>query len=220
MAVGRLVAEVAHELNNSLTAAIGCAELIMRASPTPETRLNAERMIGQVRRSAEVVSNLLFLTRPRQTNVESVDLNDVVGRTLQLKRHSLFVTDIRVEMDFVADLPRIMGSSSELALVFLNIVSNAQQAMSEAHGWGRLEFRKSWTRDSILVAVADGGPGIRPEHIDRLFEPFFTTRESAGGTGLGLTVCQEIVTRHGGRIWAESEYGKGATFSVQLPRAT
>ena len=91
--------------------------------------------------------------------------------------------------------------------------------MTEAHGKGSLQIKTSWetNRDRALVTFADDGPGIRTEYLDRVFEPYFTTKDIDNGTGLGLSICREIISRHGGRTWAESDYGRGATFFVELP---
>ena len=103
--------------------------------------------------------------------------------------------------------------------MFLKLLNNAQEAMIEAHGEGRLKIETSWATDSSLAIVtfADNGPGIRPEHLDRVFEPFFTTQEIDRGTGLGLSICRGIINCHDGGIWAESGYGVGPTFFVELP---
>ncbi|MBI3031424.1 MAG: response regulator, partial [Candidatus Rokubacteria bacterium] len=117
------------------------------------------------------------------------------------------------------DLPQIAGDPHQLQQVVLNLVNNAIQAMTAAHGQGRLHLTTALSADrsTVRIAVADDGPGIRPEHLSRVMEPFFTTKPQGEGTGLGLAIVQGIVTEHGGTISVESEPGRGATFTVTLP---
>jgi signal transduction histidine kinase len=104
-----------------------------------------------------------------------------------------------------------------LQQVFINIIVNAEQAMLEAHGRGKLTIATEWVGDAVRISITDDGPGISPDNMKKLFHPFFTTREVGKGTGLGLSICHGIVTEHGGKIYAQSELGKGATFVVELP---
>ncbi len=99
----------------------------------------------------------------------------------------------------------------------MNIIINAAYFMIEAHGKGTLTITTGWGGSTVRISFADDGPGIAPENLRRIFDPFFTTKEVGRGTGLGLSICHGVITEHGGRIWAESELGKGATFIVELP---
>ena len=110
--------------------------------------------------------------------------------------------------------------SQQIEEVFLNIILNAEQAMIEAHGRGRLTIKTERMKNRIRTSFTDDGPGIAKEHLDKVFDPFFTTRGEKGGTGLGLSVCHGIVAEHGGRIYAKSKTGKGTTFFVELPLTT
>jgi signal transduction histidine kinase len=120
---------------------------------------------------------------------------------------------------FASDLPQVTGNSSQLQQVFFNIVINAEFFMLEAHQKGNLTITTERIGDFVQASFADDGPGISNENIKHLFIPFFTTKEVGKGTGLGLSICHGIITEHGGRIYAESEFGKGATFIVELPIA-
>ncbi|MBA7672622.1 Sensor protein ZraS [subsurface metagenome] len=115
------------------------------------------------------------------------------------------------------DLPKVMADHFQLQQVFLNIIINAEYFMVEAHGEGTLTITTEKVGDCIKAAFADDGPGINQENLGHLFDPFFTTKEVGKGTGLGLSICHGIITEHGGRIYAESELGKEATFVVELP---
>ncbi|GAH59691.1 unnamed protein product, partial [marine sediment metagenome] len=105
----------------------------------------------------------------------------------------------------------------QIQQVFLNIILNAEQAMTEAYGGGKLSIKTQQIKDRIRVSFTDDGPGILTEHLDELFAPFFTTRREKGGIGLGLSACHSIVTEHGGRIYAKSKPGKGVAFIVEFP---
>jgi signal transduction histidine kinase len=122
-------------------------------------------------------------------------------------------------LNLAPDLPEVMVDLHQIQEVFLNIILNAEQAMIEAHGGGKLTIKTEEIEDYIRISFTDDGPGVPAEHLDRLFDPFFTTRGERGGTGLGLSLCHGIVAEHGGKIYARSKAGKGATFFVQFPLA-
>ena len=218
-ALGELVADAAHEFNNSLTAIMGFSQLLRGAGLSAEATRNVELLTREVQRASSMASNLLSFARGPDTASGPVNLADVVKSTVELRKHHLMVNDILVDTTFAEHLPNVLGNRGQLQSVFLNLLNNAQQAMTEAHGKGRLQITTSWAtnRDRAMVTFADDGPGIRPEHMDCVFKPFFTTKDADKGTGLGLSICREIISRHGGRTWAESDYGRGATFFVELP---
>ena len=216
--LGKIVAEVAHELNNSLTGVLGFSQLIANARLTPEVQLNVSRLCREAYRTAEIVNNVLSLARPSKAKLVPVDLNEILERTVRSKAYHLRVKNIQVETRLAPTLPKVLGNATQMESVFLNIINNAQEAMIEAHRPGRLRITTSQDHDKVVVAIADDGPGIRPERLQHLFEPFFTTREA--GTGLGLSICRDIITQHGGRIWLESDYGHGATSFMELPCAS
>ncbi len=146
-----------------------------------------------------------------------MDINESIQTVLELRAHEQKVSNIKVNTRLAPDLPQIMGNSSQLQQVFFNIVINAEFFMSEAHERGTITITTERIGDSVRVSLADDGPGISKESMSRLFSPFFTTKEVGQGTGLGLSICHGIITEHGGRIYAESELGKGTTFIIELP---
>jgi two-component system NtrC family sensor kinase len=127
------------------------------------------------------------------------------------------VNSIQVETELATDLPQTTADPGQLQQVFLNIALNAEQAMTEAHNRGLLRVKTERINDRIRVSFTDNGPGISKANLNKIFHPFFTTREVGKGTGLGLSICHGIVTAHNGRIYARSELGKGATFVIELP---
>ena len=164
-----------------------------------------------------MVENLLTFARRHETRKESSDMNDILQKTLELRAYELKTSNIEVETDLTPHLSEIMVDYQQIEQVFLNIILNAEQAMTETDGGGKLVIKTQKRKDCIRISFADNGPGIPAENLDKLFDPFFTTRGENGGTGLGLSVCHGIVTEHGGKIYARSRPGKGATFFVELP---
>lgn len=226
-ALGQLISGVAHELNNPLTVLIGYAELLSLESNLPDSVLRSLEIIQEAaRRTGKIVQNLLTFARQHQTTQVRANINELIERTLALRAYELKVSDIEVVKDF-GDLPETVVDPHQLQQVFLNLIMNAEQAMLEAHGRGRLLIRtreKSVSRRDlrtpsriIEITFADDGPGIAPAHLHRIFEPFFTTKPVGQGTGLGLSISHGIIQSHGGHIDVHSELGKGATFIIELP---
>ncbi len=218
--IGELAAGVAHEINNPLTGIIGFSQRLLRKSVDEEIKRDLKRINDEALRAAKVVENLRTFARRRQPNKECVDINEILGRTLELRTYELRTSNIELVVELAPDLPRSMVDSQQIGQVFLNIILNAEQAMIEANSGGKLVIKTELTKDYVRISFADDGPGISAENLGKLFDPFFTTRGEKGGTGLGLSVCHGIVTEHGGRIYVKSKPGKGAAFFVELPLAT
>jgi two-component system NtrC family sensor kinase len=216
-AIGQLVAGVAHELNNPLASVVGYSELLLRAECSDEIKRDLERINRQGVRAARIVENLLTFARRREPRKKSINLNDVVERSLELQGHQLELDRISIVKELDEALPPAMADPFQMQQVFMNIIGNAHQALRDWGGERRLRVRSELQGDMIHLEFADSGPGIPAEVMGRLFEPFFTTREVGEGTGLGLSIAYGIVEAHGGRIWADSEVGKGTTFRVRLP---
>jgi len=220
-AMGQMLAGVAHELNNPLTAILGVSELLRdRQGVDENTKRQLEMTHRQARRAARIVQNLLEFSRPASPQKKVLDLNGIVDRTLQLHEHSLKRNNIEVEFKTQPGLPPIVGDANQLIQVILNLISNAEQAIREVRPSGHIEIRVGKLGETVFVNVKDDGVGIRPEALPKLFDPFFTTKRPGGGTGLGLSICMSIIREHGGDIEAESVPGGGAVFSVTLPVAS
>ena len=135
---------------------------------------------------------------------------------LELRLYELQANSISLGLD-LPELPKIICDGPQLQQVFLNIIVNAEQAMLQANGRGHLEIKTQQSKDKLVISIHDDGPGITPEHLKRIFEPFFTTKEPGKSSGIGLSICYGVIQEHGGRLYAESEPGKGTTFFVELP---
>ncbi len=216
-AVGELAAGVAHEINNPLTGVLGFSERLLRKSADEEIRQDLERIHNEAHRIAKVMDNLRTFTRRRELEKQYSDINDILHETLELRAYELKTGNIEVVTDLAPSLPEVEVDFHQIQEVFLNIILNAEQTMTEAQGRGKLTIKTGKIKSYVRISFTDDGPGISAEHLDKLFDPFFTTREKQGGTGLGLSVCHGIVAEHGGRLYAKSSPGKGATFFVELP---
>jgi two-component system NtrC family sensor kinase len=219
-AMGQMLAGVAHELNNPLTAILGASELVRdRPGIDENTKRQLEMTHRQARRAARIVQNLLEFSRPAAPQKKALDLNAVVDRTLQLHEHSLRRNSIEVDFRPSPGLPPTVGDANQLIQVFLNLVSNAEQAIRENRPSGRIQIRLGQNGSRIFAAVQDDGPGIKPEVLPKIFDPFFTTKRPGGGTGLGLSICMSIVREHGGDVEVENAPSGGATFTIFMPVA-
>jgi len=219
-AIGEMIAGVAHEINNPLTAVIGYSQLLQLQSMglDPQVHEDVEQILEAGLRMKRIVANLLDFSRQHLPQKEYVDINEIVSSALGLRAHDLMTSSIRAQTDLAPDLPWTMADRHQLQQVFVNIINNAQQAMAEKGGPGVLTvITRRGRNNTIAITFQDTGPGIPKEIMGRIFDPFFTTKEVGKGTGLGLSVSYGIVQEHEGRIWAEGEDGRGATFFVELP---
>lgn len=218
-AVGQLVAGVAHELNNPLTTIKGYAQLLQGERLPPAVVADLKRVEEAADRCRRIVGDLLTFARRYEPECTETDINEILQRTVALRSYELRVHNIEVEWDLDPALPTILADPHRLQQVVLNLVLNAEQAILSVHEGGHLAIRSRLLPGGhcIRFEVSDDGPGIRREHLDRLFDPFFTTKAVGVGTGLGLSISYGIVKEHRGRIWAESQFGAGATFVVELP---
>ncbi|HUJ33544.1 MAG TPA: PAS domain S-box protein [Candidatus Acidoferrum sp.] len=218
-AMGQMLAGVAHELNNPLTAILGVGDLMRERANDDAARRHAEIVLKQARRAAEIVQNLLAFSRPIAQGRSKIRLNEVLRQVVQLQKETLEQKNIVVNLRLPENVPVIEGDPKLLTQAFLNIVMNAQQAISSAGNQGKIDVSVAVDRERVIVAFSDDGPGIPAENIQKIFDPFFTTKRPGGGSGLGLPISLAVVKEHGGTIDVQSEKGSGATFRVSLPVA-
>jgi PAS domain S-box-containing protein len=215
--LGELVSGVAHELNNPLTSVIGFSQLLMEGEIADDIREDLSLVYSEAQRAAGIVENLLTFARKHAPAKQLTRINNVIEDVLKLRAYWQRVNNIEVRRQFASDLPEIMVDFVQMQQVFLNIIINAEYFMIQAHNRGTLTTTTKKVGDVVRISFADDGPGIAKENLTRIFDPFFTTKEVGVGTGLGLSICHGIVTAHGGRIYARSQVGEGATFVVELP---
>jgi signal transduction histidine kinase len=215
--IGEMAAGIAHELNNPLTGVIGLAQLLLDEEMSDGANEDLKLIYNEAQRAAAVVKKLLTFGRQHPIERKAVQINTIVEDVVSLRAYEQKVNNIRVTTQFDDHLPEIVADRFEMQQVFLNIVLNAEQAMIETHKEGTLTIATERVDGKIKVSFSDDGPGISPDSMRKLFSPFFTTKVLGKGTGLGLSICYGIVTSHGGRIYAQSELGKGATFVIELP---
>jgi PAS domain S-box-containing protein len=218
-AMGEMMAGVAHELNNPLTAILGISDLVRERAVDESMRHQIDTVLKQARRAATIVQNLLVFSRPSILKQTKVQIDLIVKQALDAQRPSLQQKKINVEFHAAPGLPPIEGDAKLLVQGFSNLISNAEQAIGVSRDSGSLRISAALKDGKIALDFSDDGPGIAPENIGKIFDPFFTTRRPSGGTGLGLTISQAIVKEHGEKIEVESTPGAGATFRVLLPVA-
>jgi len=215
-AIGQLAAGIAHEIRNPLgiimNALYDLGEVIDSSNPDIEEDLRIAK--EEMARVQEIINNLLEFSRESQVEAEPVDINELLRRTLQLMNRALQNSDVRVVTEF-ADLPPCMANQNALRQVFLNLITNAVQAMPEG---GELRLRTAMLPGRrVLLEFSDTGVGIPEENLADIFNPFFTTKAPGQGTGLGLSVVHSVVKRFKGEIQVRSRVGKGTTFTIELP---
>jgi two-component system NtrC family sensor kinase len=217
-AIGTLTSGIAHELNNPINNIVLTAESLQEdfgQLDEGEAQSLIHDILVQAERASDIVKGLLDFSRSERPELEPISILGVIDDTLKLVRNQLMLSGIQVEKEVAPEVPPISGDRKSLQQVFLNLFINAIQAMPDG---GQLILRVWSDRGQWLhVDVKDTGAGIDPEHLPRIFDPFYTTKEVGRGTGLGLSVTYGIIEKHGGHIEAHSKKGEGATFSIVLP---
>lgn len=214
--IGVLAAGVAHEVNTPLAVISSYSQMLAKQLAGDERKSGLlDKIAKQTFRASEIVNSLLNFSRTASTTYSATDLNRVIEETLVLIGPQLEKANILVERDLETPLPAIRGNGSKLQQVFLNIILNARDSMSEG---GKLQIATSANASSVRVRVSDTGHGIPADKLARIFDPFYTTKMAGKGTGLGLSISYGIVREHGGIIEVSSRVGEGATFVMEFPR--
>ncbi|HEY2912326.1 MAG TPA: ATP-binding protein, partial [Candidatus Angelobacter sp.] len=218
--IGLLAAGVAHEVNTPLAVISSYAQMLTKQI-NGDAKLGPllEKITRQTFRASEIVNNLLNFSRTGATEFSAIDLNKIITETLTLLEHQLRTSQVKVQTNLYAGLPLIHGNSGKLQQVFLNLFLNAKDAMA---GKGGTLHISTTNGDSVQVNISDSGAGIAPEHINKIYDPFFTTKNvpregQSRGTGLGLSVTYGIIQEHAGKIRVDSQPGQGTTFQLEFP---
>jgi PAS domain S-box-containing protein len=218
-AMGQLVSGVAHEINNPAAIISGFAQTLLLDQLAPEQRETIQMMYDEATRIGRITSNLLAFARAGSKERTLVELNEIVRRTFALRSYHLTTLNIAVNLDLDEANPKAWANGSEVQQMLLNLLINAEQALTTISGRRAITIRTAVAgEDGVWLQVADTGPGIPAEIQEKIFDPFFTTKPEGTGTGLGLSICYGIVHDHGGRISVHSVPGDGATFTIALPR--
>ncbi|MBI5455267.1 MAG: response regulator [Deltaproteobacteria bacterium] len=218
--VGKLVAGIAHELNNPLMGIMGFSQILMDTpgdKKLDDIKDKLRKIYHESLRTAKIVQNLLTFARAKKTEREYHNVNDILKHTVELREYSLKANNIQVVLDLEDELPKTMVDLFQLQQVFINIMNNAEDAMVARKGKGRLEIRTRRNRRKIEITFCDDGPGIPKEIIHKVFDPFFTTKDVGKGTGLGLSITHGIITEHGGTIDIAAAEEGGTVVTIELP---
>jgi signal transduction histidine kinase len=215
--IGKLAAGMAHEINNPLTSVLGFSQLLMAKNIPDDIAVDLNIINAEAKRAAKIVQNLLLFARKTEPEMRYLDVTSLLYRVQELKSFDFKTNRISVINEVPPDLPRTMVDEHQLIQVFINILTNAEQECFASQGGGQLRIQATSSPNWIRISISDDGPGISPEKLNAIFEPFYTTKDVGKGTGLGLSICYGIIRQHGGNLWAESELGKGAIFHIELP---
>lgn len=214
-AMGRLTSQIAHELNNPLYGIMNTLELMKTEIPPESKRRKIlEMALSETTRLTEMLRKMLSFSKPEEEERQAADINEILDEILLLHEKQLREHSIRIAPSFEERLSKVYASKNQLRQVFLNMISNARDAMPEG---GTLTVKTAADGENIQVEISDTGTGIRKENLSKIFDTFFSTKDSVKDAGLGLSVCYGFIKDHGGDIQVESEWGSGTTFKIILP---
>ncbi|OGQ44647.1 MAG: hypothetical protein A2W63_02025 [Deltaproteobacteria bacterium RIFCSPLOWO2_02_44_9] len=216
--LGELVSGVAHELNNPLTAAMGYSELLLNHATDEKIKKKLKDINEATQRCKRIIDNLLTFARWHKPEKKPCDINKIIKNTVELRAYQLKVDNIEVEFDLAPSLPKTMLDEHQIQQVLLNLINNAQHAITGKEEKGKITVTSRQEDKGLRIKVSDTGTGIPSDIINRIFDPFFTTKEAGKGTGLGLSISYGLIEEHSGNIYAVNKAsGKGATFIIELP---
>ena len=214
-AMGRLTSQIAHELNNPLYGIMNTLELLKtEISPQSKRRKILDMALSETVRLTELLRKMLRFSKPDEEEKQSTDVNTILDEILLLVGKQLHENSIRVSTSFGDDLRKVYASRNQLRQVFLNMIANARDAMPDE---GTLTIKTMAKGDNVYIEITDIGIGIKEENISKIFDDFFTTKDSVKDVGLGLSVCYGFIKEHGGDIRVSSKWGSGTTFTIILP---
>lgn len=214
---GRLAADIAHEINNPvgiIVSSVECMLLDGEHTLSEEFRNDAQVIINQAGRISKITRSLLSFARLPVEEKSKVNINEIIQETVALFSKHLLKRGISVHQDLIENIPLILGNSNQIQQVLVNLINNSSDAMQQG---GNLYLRTKWQDQNLVVEIEDEGCGITVEQLDKIFDPFYTTKGKGLGTGLGLAVSYGLVEEHGGGIDVVSKEGEGTCFTVSFP---
>jgi PAS domain S-box-containing protein len=219
--MGQLTASIAHEVNQPIAAAVTNADAALRwlgrdPPDLEEIRQALEAIIKDGIRAGDVIGRIRALIKKAPPRHDQLDINEAILEVIEVTRSELLRNGVSLRTELAKGLPVIRGDRIQLQQVVLNLIMNAVEAMSDSKGSRDLLISTAEDRShGVLATVRDSGPGLDPESLERLFDPFYTTKP--GGMGMGLSICRSIIEVHGGRVWATANVPRGASFHISLP---
>jgi signal transduction histidine kinase len=219
--IGTLASEIAHEVGTPLNIISGRLELLADRAKQDDRIQNDVRIIHQqLDRITKIIRDLLEMSRKKESHVKKVDLQHLLKGLAEFLKIPLERSKVEVKIDIPDEASQVLADEDQLQQVFINLLINAIHAIRETgtiNVRGRIHALDG--RQFVEIVIQDTGSGIAPEIVEKIFDPFFSTKKDTG-TGLGLSIAKDIVKRHGGEIWAESSLGKGSSFFIRLPAAS
>lgn len=204
-----------YKLNSHLAPVIGYGQLLLPKMGDREAKKYVEKIIEEAQQASQIIKDLVNFVKKRRPKKEVVDLNRLIETVLEMEIPILNLKNIEVVKDLSPSLPLTLFDPKQIEQVLNNLMTNAEEAISEFYGFGEIKVKTRVVKDHIEITVSDDGPGIARENISKIFTPFFTTKEKR--IGLGLSNSYDTITKHRGVIRVISEWGKGATFIFTLP---
>jgi CheY-like chemotaxis protein len=209
------IPDLVHKLNSPLSSVIGYTQLLLTRVEDPEIREDLERIMIEADQASQVVRDLAQFWRKRKPQKTRTDLRQLIESAIEGKAQDFLLKNITIRTELDAALPALDLDARQFRQVLIHLVNNAVDAITDYHGFGEITISASAEGDRVKIVVADDGPGILPENLPHVLEPFFTTKGK--GTGLGLTVSQDVIASHGGTLTFESQFGQGTSFMITLP---
>ncbi len=217
-ALGQMIAGAAHELNNPLAGILGYSQLLLEEPLKATVKKDIEVILNEAKRCQNIVRNLLTFARKSSSERQPIDVNAILNSVLDLNQYQLRLDFIDLVRDFDPDLPKVIGDFQQLQQVFLQLMYNAQDALTRVDKTVKeIKIITRQRQGNVEIQVIDNGKGIPPENKDKIFDPFFTTKEVGEGTGLGLSICFGIIKSHQGKMLVDSHEDTGTTFTVEIP---
>lgn len=211
-----LIPWLVHRLNTHLSSVIGYAQLLLPKKLDSESKKELEKIIEEAHRASHVIKDLVDFTRKRRPQKKIIDLNELIESLLETKIQELNFRNIKLVKDLSSSIPLTQVDPKQIREVLVNLINNAEGAITEFHGFGEIRVKTCEKEGQIEIVISDDGPGIPAENISKIFDPFYTTIKGKG-TGLELVVSRDTVIEHGGKMKVESEWGKGTSFVITLP---